>query len=838
MLKINKILSKKIKFPLSLRGLFPFCHSRESGNPSSPSLRGAKQRSNLSGFSLIELMVAVAILAFVIFGIFQAYSTGFMGMADARERTVATNYAREAMEDIKNTDFEYISAVSLEQISGTKYKREVSVEENVEGSPNLKKITVRVLWEKRNGDNINVETSMLINKIEFLPDVASKLLLYVTPYNIIFPYNDHVNIIAVVKDAKGNTVTTWDKDITFTIESINPSDDISGYLKKDEVEVGIGVSISIEPINGIATIMLYSGEVSTLDADEIGNINISAETSSAETGELSGSVDVKVTLGAIKVDLISADESIKINESTTITAKILKANDEVVTGAEADIIFNVYGEGTLPEPLTRKTTLGEVEITLYATSTPGIATVTASADNLLPGTIDVYVTGPPKSIYVEVNPNHIYMDQDAEVTATLKDINGVTVNAESDITINFSLLPEPDAQGDFTDESIIILSGNSLGSTTFTPTGTGNGTVQATADGLADGEAAITINDTLVADYIEVSADPSGIAAGGEDHSVITAIIKSPEPEGATVYNYSEPITFTTDKGSFSEPNSDTTITLTIGDDNYQEGVAWIELYSNSEDTSGVANINVTSVGLTEGNTEVTFYVEADHITLTSSSDPIHLFGVPDDTCTITATIKDINDATVPTYVGTVTFSILSESTSDAKFITAGSAIVTVNEYGQASVDLRGKCLSGDVVVHAVSTFGESQITSEPDLTIAVADGIGRSIELVLGSVDLATNKKGVGFTIDNTGVDLKIYNLKATWGSSANITEIKIDGIIVYSGSVSDRDIVDITPTDLSYGEHEIYFTYSSGVDNTDFEIILNAEPDCELLEPIIFST
>jgi len=41
------------------------------------------------GFSLIELMVAVAILAMAIFGIFHAYSVGFMGMADARERTVA-----------------------------------------------------------------------------------------------------------------------------------------------------------------------------------------------------------------------------------------------------------------------------------------------------------------------------------------------------------------------------------------------------------------------------------------------------------------------------------------------------------------------------------------------------------------------------------------------------------------------------------------------------------------------------------------------------------------------------------------------------------------------------
>ena len=158
---------------------------------------------------------------------------------------------------------------------------------------------------------------------------------------------------------------------------------------------------------------------------------------------------------------------------------------------------------------------------------------------------------------------------------------------------------------------------------------------------------------------------------------------------------------------------------------------------------------------------------------------------------------------------------------------------------GLASIDLRAKCEQGNVVVHAVSTFGETTISSQPDETITVTDGLERSIELVSGSISQPTNNKGVGFAIDNTsGIDLKIYNLQATWGSSAKITEIKIDDIIVYSGSVSDGDIVDITPTDLSSGVHGIYFTYSSAVDNTDFEIILNAEPDCGLLALINFST
>ena len=142
MLKINKILSKKIKFSLSLQG--------------------AKRRSNLSGFSLIELMVAVVILAMAIFGIFHAYSAGFMGMADARDRTVATNYAREKMEDIKNMDFAEISVVELTQIEVTKFWREVFVNPSVEGNLNLIKVTTEVSWVDRNEQEKTVMLETLI----------------------------------------------------------------------------------------------------------------------------------------------------------------------------------------------------------------------------------------------------------------------------------------------------------------------------------------------------------------------------------------------------------------------------------------------------------------------------------------------------------------------------------------------------------------------------------------------------------------------------------------------------------------------------------------------------
>jgi len=158
-----KMLLQKIKLPLSLREAFPFCHSRESGNPSSPSLRGAKQRSNLSGFSLIELMVAVSILALAIFGIFHAYSAGFMGMADAKDITMATNYAREKMEEIKNKPFGKIEPESPADIHtdvpGTKFQRKVKVDEIEDG---LKKVTTTVSWTNRNEQPKTVTLETLI----------------------------------------------------------------------------------------------------------------------------------------------------------------------------------------------------------------------------------------------------------------------------------------------------------------------------------------------------------------------------------------------------------------------------------------------------------------------------------------------------------------------------------------------------------------------------------------------------------------------------------------------------------------------------------------------------
>jgi len=779
-----------------------------------------------NGFSLIELMVAAAILMFAIFGIFQAYSTGFLGMFDARDRTVATNYAREAMEDIKNMDFLEISPVALTQIEGTKFEREISVDYDVEGSSNLTRVTVRVFWENREGQMLNIATSMLVNNIEFTAGEAAKILLYVYPYNVILPEEDTTELIAVVKDVKGNTITSWDKDITFTITL---GTDL-GYL-----ETPGQTSVTKSPVEGRSTVIFYSS-AEALTADEKGFVTIKAEVLTApELGF--DTVEVTLTWGAVSIALVPEQDTIKINENTTIHAYLKNAAGGDVTVAEAEIIFDFSGEGTLPAPLTRETSIGTVSIILTATDTPGVATVTASASNLLSDSVDIYITGPPKSIYVEVNPNYIYIGQTAEVTVTLKDVNGITVNAEDTVNIDLSLTLDSVGQGNFTLPSTIEIGiGSSSGYSTFTPTGTGNATVQAVdPDGdLTTGEAAIFIADPLEAEHIDVSASPPSLKVLGvlseNNTSIITAVIKS--LDDITVFNYIEPITFSTDKGSFSDTSDDgEPVTLIISNPDYDNGIATVKLYSIYEAESGIATVTVTSgVGENEisGSTEVGFYVEADHILLSSDPESINTFGKVEDTCEITATIKDSTGTTVADYIGSITFSIVSGS---GDFILTGDTIVPVDD-GIATIDLRSECSTVPVVVKATSTFGENEITSIPNLSVVVDDGGVRDIDLVGGSIYQPANKKGVGFDVLVGDGNLRIYNMKITCETSAKLTEIEIDGEIVYMGSINDGLIVDIDQTVLSTtGEYNIYITYSAGVGNTGYEIIFNAQPDCGLL-------
>ena len=153
------------------------------------------------GFSLIELMVAVVILALAIFGIFHAYSAGFMGMADSRDRTVATNYLQEMIEDFKNMDFNQVKSEPITPLPDTKFSRGAYVLnlEAIDEVVTLKKVIVQVRWIDRKGNTkIEKASTTIYNKpTTSVVSGAARIIIYADPYYTILPsFTDGLNIIA------------------------------------------------------------------------------------------------------------------------------------------------------------------------------------------------------------------------------------------------------------------------------------------------------------------------------------------------------------------------------------------------------------------------------------------------------------------------------------------------------------------------------------------------------------------------------------------------------------------------------------------------------------------
>ena len=381
------------------------------------------------GFSLIELMVAVVILALAIFGIFHAYSAGFMGMVDARDRTVATNYAQEAMEDIKNKDFDKIESTYKSVINANKkYKIYVNVSTETD---NLKEIFTIVEWEDRNGIRKTVESSMLVHFIEVFALDPAKIVLYANSYAVL-KSGGTTELIAVIKDIKGNTITDWNEgDINFSI--------FSGE------EFGILSSLTVTPDNGIARTTFSSNSSFT---EEVGYTVIEASVTLPNGSVVTDSVTIKVTDGPVKIALTADPYTIKSNsiECSTITVSLQNAAGATlkknILVSDVEITFSVFGdfvEGDLSYSTIKIPADGSEEdavdntINLCPTSKRGLAIVIATSTGLESGRVDVKFLGPPVSILISANPNSIYVDdlEGSTITVSLIDKNGFYTNPNS-----------------------------------------------------------------------------------------------------------------------------------------------------------------------------------------------------------------------------------------------------------------------------------------------------------------------------------------------------------------------------------------------------------------------
>lgn len=811
MLKINKILSKKIIFPLSLRGLFPFCHSRESGNPSHLSLRGAKRRSNLSGFSLIELMVAAVILSLAIFGIFQAFSTGFLGMFDARDRTVATNYVQEKMEELKNADFDTVVGEATPQIVGDiKFSRNVNVEYIdgstnliVEDPTNLKRVTVSVNWDDRNGVTKKVESSVLIQNTQFSPGDAARISLYADPYNVVLPVTSSTTIIAVIKDKRGNTSFYWDgSDITFTIIS-----EVSVEGESLEGLLGTLSDYAVTPVKGKADVIFTSSE-----SNKEGTVTVEASvTTSDGLTTFTNTIDIDVTWGAVKIELIPDPSSIYADgiSQSLITATIQNAAGGTVEDATNDITFTIVaGDGTLIGLNPAPSVSGIATITLQSTLTTGIITVTASSLGLLSDSCDVRTSGEPAGIILSASPNPMYSDDTSTITVTIVDENGVPVIPVAAMTINLNV-----SEGNLSDSSLEF-NGVSVRTTNYSPFLSTEGIITITAFGDFEGSIDISVELQLDADHIELSASPPTIPADGGDSScTITATIKN--SGDITVHNYNGSVSFSILSvfgGTLYGPNPVTCV----------NGVATIVLKSGVQ---GICEIQAESGILPIVTLEVGFYSTATHILLNAVHDYIPVGGGNEGTYLLTASIKDAEGTTVYNHDGDVLFSFLSGHNSTAKFkyVTQPNYSVPVF-HGSASVYILSLNNSGDAVLKAEDypsyfltpdelTLYIQKVLSEPDIPNVVYDN----------------DKKGVSFDIEVLGGDMKIDTMMVSWlpdSEENQLLSIEFPNGVVFSGSILNGQEIDITDADtelreLLEGPSTIYLGFLAGITDKDITVI-----------------
>lgn len=730
MLNINKILSKKIKFPLSLRG--------------------AKRRSNLSGFSLIELMVAVVILVMAIFGIFHAYSVGFMGMADARARTVATNYARQAMEDIKNMDFEKIITTSeVFETPNKEYRVDVFVSLEEPEIENLKKVLTVVSWKDRNGTSKTVETTMLVNFTEVYPSDAVKIVLFADSYTIL--NNDTTELTAIIKDIKGNTVIDWNVgDITFSI--------LFGG------EFGILSPITVTPDNGIARTTFSSGGY--LSGGGIGNTVIKASVNLPIIGNVSDEVTIKVTDGPVKIVLEANPKIIKANNFSTIIVSLCDAAGVPVTKSdlgtdEVEINFIKFGEGILPTPdftitfFTNDPGDAIADFSLDSTGTPGLASVVATTDNLVleSGTADVRFLGPPVSISISADPNPIYEDDDfSTIYVSLLDINGYKTNPDTitgtKITILLAL--DPDSNAEIKEDSSLEFDpsdgeGIILTRELWKPFSLAKEVISASGGELIGNSVTVGILSALVPDHIKLTANPQIVQQAGGT-STITATVY--DKSGKTVSNYAGTIIFhiVPDTSSSYDIHISTTNEEAFTELSFIEpGTATITAVSSLD---GLENPLESLESIVVG-----FYGVADRITLTANPD--YLKAGEGDISTITATVCDSKLITVTNYTGEIYFS----KTGVGAFISDDLVVDITN--GIATIEIYSEEI-GFAYIDATSTgliSGNVEVEFYKEATLILVENVN--------SPTYDSTNKVVTFDVEVSVDSIELDQMKVAWSES-----------------------------------------------------------------------
>ncbi len=552
-----------------------------------------KVSRNNKGFSLIELMVAVAILGAAALGIFQAYQVGFWGMSDARARTIATNIAREKLEEVKGKSLiagTYPDPENPISVSGKEFNVIVEVEDVIEGgqTTTLKKIITTVEWQKRNGELTNISVEGLQSKALAPPntDTPTAILLSANPGEI------EIGEQSLLK------VTILDQD---------------NYPISYSGQINLERDPDTDTLSTLDDYFLIFNEESFLFTNlnansegNAGNVQITARDDSNEL--IPDSETITITGGEPENISITADpDSILINgETSTLTIRIEDENGflaENWTGTIELEIASGQDTGNLGDPPSGNTITIEFneeneKTTLFTSTTQdGEALINASDQDgeLNSDNATIFVSsGPPYQIDIEAEPKNIMIEEESIITVTIQNETEAPVFGFEG-TVALTLL-SGFGSGSLTVNSLTFNRESSL-TTTFTATTT-PGIVEIEALDTTSAEPLVSDMETITVatgppDTIEITAAPDMILNDGSETSTLTIALKD---SGGNYSSFEEDknLTFTLNPDEGIVNNLP--LILTAG--HSQVSTTYL---CNNEDFDGDVEITVTCEGIAEG---------------------------------------------------------------------------------------------------------------------------------------------------------------------------------------------------------------------------------------------
>jgi prepilin-type N-terminal cleavage/methylation domain-containing protein len=755
-----------------------------------------KLSRNQKGFSLIELMIAVAILAIVAMGLFQAFTVAFQSMADSKDRTIATNYAQQILEDYKNIHFERIQPFSA-PIADSKFYQTISVS-TIED--NLKRVIAEISWDDRNNNEKSISAvTKIYNTQGFAEEgsVPTGIVIYANKYNLL-PGSDTrsvpAHIYAEIIDNNGNLITDWNEsNVSFEIISVI---DFEGN-PQDITYLGTLSNNSVALDNGIAD--TYFNQY--YEEEREGFVKIKASLT-VEDVNLYDELTLKITNEAVAILLETDKEIISTvegdDDTAHLTAKIVDAANEVVS-TDREISFrNLSGLGILTNFIP--TSEGLAYIDLVSNSIAGVATITASSDLLEPGTIDIEIANPDlNNIEVEASDQTSVQQGSTSITAMLTDYLGNPVSGE---TINFAI--DNSELGDLSSTSETT-DGDGNVSTTLTMNFAGTIVVTASWEA-ADGTIVSDTVSVLCRNHnLYVTANPLTITEGGS--STITAELTN--ADGYLVEG--EIINFTILEG-------DGDLSSLSGTTN-ELGV-----------TSVTLNIEIAGTTTVEANWQGDSTVVLDFAEVICTSAPIYQVTLTADKTTIsvgeTLDIKaTVTENRNPVSGIEVEFSL--DDYSNARIDGSDSPVIkTTDGNGEATVVL-SNLTAGDSVTVTAEAGGDTDsinISCEvPEIVIELA---------VPANIHYGANNdyEQVYFDIIVKNGDINLRQMNILWEpvehNNEDLKNLLINDDLVYSnnsGAESGTTISFNQVASYNLGQNETYvikMIFKRGVENKDWTI------------------